>query len=289
MLLAILCCLLIAVHDWLTIVSAEQMNTILIMQFGPPFVMLLIGGWLMIQFAAALDHQERHKAEIEMQIVAVSEALKREHSKRIELERRHIIAGERERFTRELHDGMGGHLVGLKSMLAGTPGEHGAMMETLDQAILDMRLVVDAIGDASDDVGMVMGLLRSRMERQVQISGLAVSWNMLGLPMDCRLQEGGGLHLVRIIQECMTNVIRHAGADWVDVRMDLDSERPGFITIVVSDNGCAMAKNNSGGRGLGNMRTRCLILGGELDLVTVPGSGTTVRLTIPLLLSGDIA
>ncbi|PIW48669.1 MAG: hypothetical protein COW18_06795 [Zetaproteobacteria bacterium CG12_big_fil_rev_8_21_14_0_65_54_13] len=283
MLLAILSCLAIGVHDWLIIVLAEQMNTILIMQFGPPFVMLLIGGWMMIQFAAALDQQEQHKEEIERQIVVVSEELKREHEKRIELERRHIITGERERFTRELHDGMGGHLVGLKSILADSGSDQSRAMETLDQAILDMRLVIDAIGDASDDVGMVMGMLRSRLEHQLQVAGLAVSWNMQALPMQCQLQEGGGLHLLRIIQECITNVIRHAGADWVDVRIGLDPEKTGFISIVVSDNGCGMVKNDSGGRGLGNMHARSLMLGGELDIVSVPGSGTILRLSIPQL------
>ena len=295
--LAVMFVVATGVYDWLLLIRGEQLTSVFMMQFAPPMMLLFVGGWMIFRFSSALDWQEKHNILMQQEIEKTKKELSSEHNKRLVLERAQTLTDERQRFTRELHDGMGGHLVALKSMLANNsfsnesignkPDQHEAIMASLDNAILDMRLVIEAIDDSCDDVGMIMGMLRARVEHQMKSSGLEVSWNMVSLPLGCLLRQGHALHLIRILQEAMTNIIRHAEADWVDVRV---SVRPGLndvsqsdaIQIIVADNGCGLPDNICYGQGIKNMRERIAILDGELEIKTY-SAGTIVQLTIPML------
>ena len=212
----------------------------------------------------------------------VSATLKAEKERRRKLERAQLLADERKRFTRELHDGMGGHLVALKSILADNPDKNALCLELVDQAILDMRLLIDSVSDDVDDVGLTMGMLRSRMEHQLKASALFVSWNMQTLPVGWSLQKGCSIHLVRILQEAITNIIRHADADWVEIRTTGFRERGNrMVRIEVADNGQGMNPEARQGRGIENMKQRCEILEGQFKLGTNPGGGTLLRIVLP--------
>ena len=208
--------------------------------------------------------------------------LKAEKERLRQLERAQLLADERKRFTRELHDGMGGHLVALKSILAGNPDKNSLCLELVNQAILDMRLLIDSVGDESDDVGLTMGMLRSRMEYQLKASALFVSWNMQTLPVGWSLQKGCSIHLVRILQEAITNIIRHADADWVEIRTTGFRDNGNrMVRIEVADNGQGMSPDVRQGRGIENMRQRCETLLGTFKLDSNPGGGTLLSLVLP--------
>lgn len=100
----------VGIHDWWVTVHGEHVSTMLFMQFAPPFNMLIIGGWMIFHVSSSLDSQAQYGKLMEQQVERVSSKLQQEHQKRLELERKQILLDERQRFTRELHDGMGGHL-----------------------------------------------------------------------------------------------------------------------------------------------------------------------------------
>ncbi|MBK9162262.1 MAG: hypothetical protein IPM27_12245 [Nitrosomonadales bacterium] len=261
MAIAIACCLVIGIHDWLAIVTGSQLGTLLVMQFGPLLVLLLLGLWMTLQFSKVLDSEERRRQLIEQQIGEVSLELSAEHAKRMELERKNIILAERQNFSRELHDGMGGHLMALKSMLSNDGRKDEGILKALDQAIVDMRLLVDAIGEDNNDVGMIIGMVRSRIEPQVAHTPLKIKWKLGELPMECRLKTGFGLHLARIMREAITNVVRHAAANTLIVSAFCRDEGK-RACIEIRDNGCGMPEAPRAGRGLSNIRTRAAELGG---------------------------
>ncbi|HEX8963708.1 MAG TPA: ATP-binding protein, partial [Rhodocyclaceae bacterium] len=109
----------------------------------------------------------------------------------------------------------------------------------------------------------------------------------LDVPADCpRLDEDRAMALFRIAQESLTNVARHAKAPWASVRLSVED-------------GCAVARIQDGGRGfapsagvgktfgLMGMRERALMLGGEVDIDSRPGDGTTVTARIPMTARGE--
>ncbi|MDD5057892.1 MAG: ATP-binding protein [Sideroxydans sp.] len=282
MTIAIVCCLIIAMHDWLAIVTSKQLGTMLIMQFGPPIVLVLLGVWMMLQFSKVLDSEERRRLQIEKQIAEVSEELNIEHAKRMELERKTIVLAERQQFSRELHDGMGGHLMSLRNMLSGEVHKDSNILSALDQAIIDMRLLVDAVGEDNNDIGMIIGMVRSRVEPQIAHTSLRVEWQLTGLPMDCLLHKGYGLHLARILQESITNVMRHAQAGRLVIKASHNADSAA-VMIEITDNGCGIPENVRFGRGIANIRERSRLIGGHVEFNSLPGQGTTILLNIPVI------
>ncbi len=281
MAIAIACCLAIALHDWLAIMMGNQLGTLLIMQFGPPLVLVLLGLWMTLQFSKGLDNEARRHRQIEQRVAEMSQALSIENSARMELERRNIVLAERQNFSRELHDGMGGHLMALKSMLANAGREDEMLLKALDQAIVDMRLLVDVIGEDNNDIGMVIGMVRSRIEPQVAHTPLKIEWNLGELPMECRLKKGFGLHLARILQEAITNAVRHASANTLIISAFCRADGE-VACIEIRDDGCGMPEVPRRGRGMSNIHSRAAELGGHIEIESEPGKGTAILVWVPV-------
>ena len=197
---------------------------------------------------------------------------------------------ERTRIAMELHDDLGQQLTGLKlelSWLGGrlkegrqaTPEEVGAMRRLLDTAIASVRrIATDLRPLILDDLGF----------------GEAVAWQTaefakrsgLDIAIDLQAQElvkddVVATALFRIVQESLTNVVRHAGATSVQVRLASDGSD---LVLTVRDNGTGIAGGPRAGSGIGlvSMRERATALGGQLRIVGEPGAGTTIEVTLPL-------
>jgi len=104
---------------------------------------------------------------------------------------------------------------------------------------------------------------------------------------DPRMDPADVAQVLRLTREALSNVARHASATRVEVSMDA---RDGRVELRVTDDGRGFdtaASPRPGHHGLGNMRARALELGATLDVESHPGSGTTVRLSVPLRDEGD--
>jgi signal transduction histidine kinase len=89
------------------------------------------------------------------------------------------------------------------------------------------------------------------------------------------------LPILRIVQESLTNALKHSGARAVSVtqKVTQKGDEPPVLEIRVTDNGKGIATERAGGRGLMNMRSRANKVGGTLTLESVPGAGTRVKFT----------
>jgi signal transduction histidine kinase len=85
--------------------------------------------------------------------------------------------------------------------------------------------------------------------------------------------------LSRIIQEALTNARRHSGASRVSVTLKLEGED---LLAEISDDGQGFGPGSVPGVGLSSMRERATLIGGELEIESQPGQGTSVRLRVPL-------
>ena len=199
---------------------------------------------------------------------------------------------ERRRIARELHDQLGQHLtalaLGLKVIQSGLPNPSPG----LDQ-LQELQSLTDRIGrevhnlalelrpTALDDLGLRV-TLGNYAETWGERAGVAVDFQSAGV--DGRLPPDIETTLYRVVQEALTNVLKHAGARRVSVVLQ---GAPGHVVAVVEDDGRGFDTEQgagSGARSLGilGMRERMELVGGELTIDSTPGRGTTVIARVPL-------
>jgi signal transduction histidine kinase len=194
---------------------------------------------------------------------------------------------ERARWARELHDDTLQELGVLKMLLdsARATEDGGRMQDAIEQALTQIELSIKGLQSlitelrpaALDQIGLSPAL-EALAKRVAATSGLHLELNM-----DLAFEEGRASSrldpdveqtLYRIIQESLTNAVKHAVA--ANVRVDL-AEHDGRITLRVEDDGSGFdTGQNSGGFGLIGMHDRASRIGGQLELTSAPGSGTTV-------------
>ena len=197
---------------------------------------------------------------------------------------------ERRRLARELHDGLGQNLTALKHRLgqigSELPPGASALRDKLDTALALCAGALDDTRNLSrllrppilDDLGLEPAL-RWLARSTEESAGLPVVLEIAALPaLDDELQT----LLFRIAQEAMNNAAKHAGARSLLLRLVLRDDR---LQLQVIDDGSGFDPATAaalGGTGLGSMRERLRLYGGQLELRTAPGQGTRLRATVPL-------
>ena len=194
------------------------------------------------------------------------------------------IAGERRRIAQELHDGVCSQLVSILATLDASSPQQQAVALALEQCLVDVKLMVDVIDDADDSVIDALGRLRYRVQRGLDVLGIKMRWAVdVHGPLQ-NLRGDTAKQVLRIAQECLSNVMTHSHATTVEVVCShLPAEN--FLLLEIRDNGSGIPRREAGkpgGKGLENMKKRALSIGGHLQIFTKPGAGTRVRLLVPL-------
>ncbi len=196
------------------------------------------------------------------------------------VEREQALLAERQRLLRDMHDGLGSSLISaLRIVEQGrvTPAETA---DLLRDCIDDMRLAIDTLGDGEPDLAELLRHLRQRLGRRIEAAGLALDWDIGALPPMPGVGAPETLQLLRILQELLSNVLRHAGAR--SIRLRARAEGPATLRIDVEDDGVGFdTRQVAHGRGLRHVRQRVAQLRGELEVDSRPGGGTRVRLRLP--------
>lgn len=203
---------------------------------------------------------------------------------------RSVIDGqdlERQRLSRELHDGIGQSLIAVKLQLENA-GEltHSQMRASvdvakgmIDQTIDEVRRVTNALLPAAlSEFGLVTAL-RTRCDEMANAAGLKVTFEHKG-SFD-RLDDKSKTYLYRIAQEAITNAIKHARAGILSIQLTRSTNE---VQLIVSDNGkgfifdpVRFAHRN----GLQNIKERVALLQGTFEIKTEPEAGTTLFVSIP--------
>lgn len=212
--------------------------------------------------------QEIRQLEQEKQLIATQALLKGETTERV-------------RLSKDLHDGIGGMLSATKLKIANMkgnltiPGEHVETFNTalnmLDNSIRELRRVAHNL--------MPESLMKYGLNPAIHDfcnSMENVSYHFYG--SDRRLDEKFETSVYRIIQELVTNAVKHSGADQIHVQLIVEQDR---VSLVVQDNGSgfdtSLIQHNKNG-GLQNIRFRVASFGGHLDISSKPGVGTEINI-----------
>ena len=216
----------------------------------------------------------------------LAEALERE---RVE-EARLAVAEERTRIARELHDVVahamstivleaGAERVNLQQAQKSTHDTLRSIERTGKQALAEMRRLVGVLRTDGDEAGLLPQPSLSHLDlliEQVSRAGLPVELRLVGRPVE--LAPGLEISAYRIVQEALTNVLKHAGNACAEVTVTYGDR---MLEIEVADDGCGGAPNGSG-HGLAGLRERVALFDGELHSGRRPAGGFVVRARLPL-------
>ena len=200
-----------------------------------------------------------------------------------------LQAGERERrqVARELHDELGGLLTSLQMSLRMNPAQGRSARAELEESEDLVRAMLAKVRDLSlalrpsllDDLGLVPALeqLVSQFEARTRITidlGCEV-------PSEDRFAPEIETTAYRIVQEALTNVARHAGVERAQVLCHRD---PGRLVLHVADEGTGFDpdEDTAGSAGLSGMQERATLAGGTCEVVSAPGAGTRVTVSLPV-------
>jgi PAS domain S-box-containing protein len=241
----------------------------------------MIGGKL--QMTAVLrDVTERRKTESTLRTVNTQ---LRELSANLQ----NVREEERKRFSRELHDDLGQRLTGLKLSLSWMASRLKEGKPTAVSDVDEMRHQMDA---AIGSVRRIAAELRPRVMDDLDFKE-ALTWQTqeffkhsgIQIELDLRAAEkvtedGLATALFRIVQESLTNVVRHAAADKVVVSLLYANDQ---LTLAIRDNGRGFDwEGTAGGVGLVSMRERCGAIGAVFKVNSYPGAGTLIEITVPM-------
>lgn len=197
---------------------------------------------------------------------------------------------ERLRISRELHDELGQSLTGLRMELSWLGGRLLVTQPELEQKVVSIKKLIDgtikSVRRISSELRpLVLDDLGFAAAANWYVDQFAVRTNLkvtLELPNDD--PENGGTvatTLFRVLQESLTNVARHAGAQSVDIRL-LRANDQWRLEIRDDGQGFELSSAKMGGIGLIGMRERVQALGGSFELTAAPGQGTLIEVCIPV-------
>jgi signal transduction histidine kinase len=200
-------------------------------------------------------------------------------------EKEALLNEERERILGELHDGVGGQLVAMLAMLENRSVGSDDLKDTVRAALDDLRLMIDSLDAIEGDIPVVLGMFRSRVEPRLIAQNIKFNWQVTDLPAVPNFGSHEVLQILRILQEAVTNITKHANADTITVKTNFSpvGTENGLIRIEVKDNGKGMSKTKSpAGYGMETMNRRARELQGSVSIET-DAKGTAVVLTIPVI------
>lgn len=195
-------------------------------------------------------------------------------------------ASERELIAQDVHDGVGSQLVSILATLDLRDPRHRELAFALEQCLFDLKLTVDRWQDDLHSLPQALAMLRYRVQPMLDRAGIRLTWQLAHHPAMDNLPRESVVHALRVCQEAVANAMRHAQASTLRFEVRY-LEASHSVEASIEDNGQGFvpdrARSVRQGRGLSGMRRRAAVMGGEIDIESRPGHGTSVRLLIPCL------
>lgn len=185
---------------------------------------------------------------------------------------------ERRRIMRDLHDGLGSQLMTM--MLSARLGEADPpkVAEGLQSVIDEMRLMVDSMDSVGESLEAALATFRARIQPRIEAAGFAFRWSQPATLKAPDLGPRDVLQVFRIMQEAVTNALKHSGGS--EIAVEISAMPDGAVAVAIADNGSGGAVAGDTGRGLTNMRVRARAVGADYAVQSEPGKGTRITLMV---------
>jgi len=207
--------------------------------------------------------------------------LEKSNNRLREIERQQTLQQERQRLMQEMHDGLGSSLLSALRVVEKGNMPHHEVAAVLAECIDDLKLAIDSIEPVDQDLLLLLATLRFRIGARLENSGIILHWNVSDIPPLDWLNPSCSLHVLRILQEALSNIIKHSGATEVSLSTHITVTH---VTVEIADNGCGFDAKQAltiSGRGLSNQIQRAQTIGAQVRWAEQQ-VGTTFQLMLPI-------
>lgn len=204
-----------------------------------------------------------------------------------------VVSAERNRLARELHDSVSQQLFAASMLLSAVNEQQKNHEEPLQK---QLKLVEEIVNESQSEMRALLLHLRP-----VQLEGKSLKVGIEELlneliakqPMkiiwnvdEIKLEKGIEDHLFRIIQEVISNTLRHAKAKTVELRL-MNTQKFVLLKIVDDGVGFDMTKQKAGSYGLVSIQERVSEIGGTIKIISIPNKGTSIEVKVPIIEKKD--
>lgn len=248
----------------------------LLSTFVRPLTYLTVLVLLMYKLASSLNRLDRANDVLRRRLAEQEAELSALHEKEKALVGDAVREQERQRLMHDLHDGLSGHLVSIIAM-AESDGGNGEIERAAREALDDLRLVIHSLDLGDTDLPLALAGFRERLAPQLRRLGVGLTWSMTSLPEVQGITPRNALSILRILQEAVTNALKHGPARSIGITGAPGSG--GTAVISVTNDGACESPSGTG-NGLANMQRRAAQLGGHVSL-TRTGRDCELLLCLP--------
>lgn len=271
--------LVFGVHD-IWVFANKELARPYLLHFAAMFTLLTQYFLLVRRFVSSLRETQYYAQHLEELVDEREQELAANYQKMRVLEQEKAVVDERERIMRDIHDGFGGHLVSTLAMLERPDARLPAIKENIQDALNDLRLVIDSLDFDSQEITTALGMFRSRTSRKIKQAGFDLRWAVEDIDTPAGFGAEKTLQLLRIVQEAVTNSIKHSGGTTITISTSTD-DNSGRSFVQIADNGRGIADTYQPGKGLASMRKRAERIGAQLTISpNLTGAGTAVRISL---------
>jgi len=234
------------------------------------------------RYVGAMADVERANVHLAQRLQSREDELVSSHERLRHVERHQTLNDERLRLTQDMHDGLGSSLVSALRVVESGHMSDLELGDILKSCIDDLKLTIDSMERVEADLLLLLATLRFRLGPRLIAAGISLKWEVKDLPKLDWLNPSNALHILRIFQEAIANILKHTRATCIRVCTSIDGQG---VKVTIDDNGKGfdIEKTMSGhvGRGLDNQLRRAESIGGSVKWVSGL-TGTSFSLWLPL-------
>jgi signal transduction histidine kinase len=275
-------CVLLGLSDWLLQNNFVSPEGWYLGAYTNAVTFTVFGALMYRRYVDAIAEVELVNASLAERLRAREAELELSHRRLREVERRQTIGDERQRLMQDMHDGLGSSLISAIRSVENGRLTSEKVSHILKSCLDDLKLTIDSMEPLEEDLLLLLATLRYRLGPRLESSGVALRWEVQEIPPIDWLDPTSALHILRIVQESIANILRHTRA--TEIRVGTVPEAEG-VRVTIEDNGQGFdvdkAVAEAGGRGMQNQLRRAQAIGGGVGWRSGP-AGTLFTLWLPL-------
>lgn len=240
-------------------------------------------GYIMFgRYVGAIGEVESLNANLAKRLQAREAELAVTYERLIKIEHSQTLSDERQRLMQDMHDGLGSSLISAIRSVEGGGMSDAKVSQILKDCMDDLKLAIDSMEPVEADLLLLLATLRFRLEPRLEGTGVELVWGVQELPELDWLDPSSALHILRIVQESVANILRHTNATQIRFATAVEGEG---VQVSITDNGQGFDVNKAlaaqAGKGLHNQQRRAQAIDGVV-LWTSGSAGTRFKLWLPL-------